>query len=317
MFNTWAGAFFNPGGGEVQLRMTLDHLRRAGFQISLYDQWSPQRDFDIFHQFSIQYGVEYPMVEYRNIGKKIALSTILWAEYPKDSEAYRYLHHVLNLADILFTNSNAESAKISRAFDVEISKFHRTVNGVSEEFLDTRTSADFRQRFSIDGDFILTVANVDRRKNTHALVDACRRIGKPLVSIGHVRDPEYFAGFGNSSSGFRHVGPISDISLLKSAYQQASVFALPSLCETPGLAALEAASQGCRIAVTTEGSAGEYFGDHATYVSPFDIDDISRGIDSELGRPRDKQALIDHIRTRYTWSHASREVAAGYAKLYR
>lgn len=316
VFNTWSGAFFNPGGGEVQLNCTRQALQDLDLQVELYNQWAPQRDLDIFHQFSIQHGVEYPMIEYRNLGKKIALSTILWVEFPKGSEAYKYLHRILNLADILFTNSDLESTKLSRAFDVDLQKFHKTVNGISDAYLTTQTAKDFRQCYRIEGDFILTVANIDRRKNTHSLIKACEMLNKQLISIGHIRDPEYFREFQSSSKNFKHLGPITDTELLKSAYQEASLFALPSLCETPGIAALEAASQGSKILITTEGAAPEYFGEFADYVSPWDLTSIISGLETALSRPRNKLAIIENVQSNYTWSQTARQVQSGYSKIF-
>ncbi|RYZ77737.1 MAG: hypothetical protein EOP06_30175, partial [Proteobacteria bacterium] len=226
IFNSWSGAFFNPGGGEVQLSETRKHLLRRGVPVDLYDQWKPQREVDIFHQFSIVPGVGYPMAEYRTLGKRIALSTILWAEYPVGHPERERISEILNLAHILFTNSVAESQKIARAFDVPLTKFHETRNGISEEYLNLDTNSDFKNLYNVVGDFILSVANIDQRKNTRMLIQACREIGKKLVLVGEVRDPAFFKEIQNESGeSFYYVGPVRDISILKSAFQQASLFA--------------------------------------------------------------------------------------------
>ncbi len=315
VFNTWSGAFFNPGGGEVQLLNTKRHLETAGVSVSLYDQWNPSKTCDIFHQFSIQSGVELPMREYKNLGKKIALSTILWADFPEKGGLYYRIKEIFDLADILLTNSDRESEKLSKDFEIELSKFHKTRNSISEEFLNTDTQRDFRKNYSIQGDFILSLANIDRRKNTHALSQACLNLNLPLVLIGHIRDQIYFDEFKGKNPLLKYVGPLSDSTLIKSALQQCSVYALPSICETPGIAALEAASQGAKIVITDQGPTEEYFKDMVTYVNPFLIDSITQGIDKELKLDRNPQMLKNHVISNYTWDQTARDVIHGYQKI--
>lgn len=316
LFNSWSGAFFNPGGGEVQLSETRKHLLRKGVEVDLYDQWTPQREFDIFHQFSLAPGVNYPVGEYRTLGKRIALSTILWAEFPVGHPERERIREILNLADILFTNSNAESVKLARAFDIQVSKFHKTRNGISDEYLNSETNADFRGQHKITRDFILSVANIDRRKNTKMLIQACRELDKSLVLVGEIRDPVYFREIQTECKGnYVHVGAIREIPLLKSAFQQAALFALPSYCETPGIAALEAGSQGCKIAITAEGCAEEYFGSYATYINPFEATLIVEGLDRELKTSRNKTEIAGHIRKNFSWSQTADDVIEGYDKL--
>jgi len=315
LFNTWTGAFFNPGGGEVQLLQTRLHLQKAGAQVSLFDLWKPQHDFEIFHQFSIQAGVEYPMREYRQLGKKIALSPILWTDFLQKDAFYYRIRELFELSDILLTNSDAESKKLAHDFELDLRKFHKTRNGISEDFLDTCTDKDFRTQFKLPDEFILSVANIDRRKNTLSLIQACAEIGKTLVLIGHIRDPIYFQECRNKNSDFLFLGPITDVSVLKSAFQQCSIYALPSLCETPGIAALEAASQGAKVVITREGPTEEYFGNLVTYVDPLDLTSIRDGINKELKATRNKDQLISHIVSHYTWDKTAEDVLNGYQKI--
>jgi glycosyltransferase involved in cell wall biosynthesis len=316
VFNTWAGAFFNPGGGETQLMETRRHLECKGISVELYDQWKPQRNVEIFHQFSIVPGVEYAMAEYRALNIPIALSTILWVDLPKGNRERERILEILKLADILFTNSTSESELLSRVFEIDRNRFHETRNSVADDYLNQKTTADFRSKFSIDGEFVLSVANIDRRKNTKSLVEACRRLNKTLILVGETRDIPYFKEI-ELSEGVRCIGAIRDVNLLKSAYQQASVYALPSLCETPGIAALEAASQGCPIAITSEGSARDYFGDAVTYVDPLDIESIAQGIALEIYAKRDTSQLAERICKQFSWTQTAEDVLNGYQKVLR
>lgn len=314
LFNTWSGAFFNVGGGEVQLQKSREYLEKLDCIVDLYDMWSPQKNFDVFHQFSIEYGVEHAVRNYKSLGCKIALSPIMWTVPQKDEFYYHHINNLFLNADVILTNSDLESNKLAEAFEIDINKFHKTRNSIADDYRTFETNSDFREKFSISGDFVLTVANIDTRKNTHNLIMACAESGLQLVSIGQVRDIPYFESFKGQYSNFKHVGGITDVELLKSAYQQCQLFALPSLCETPGIAALEAASQGAKIVITKEGAAPEYFKDMVTYVDPCSLEDIVQGLNLELNLERNdllRQYIIDN----YTWDKTALDIVAGYSKI--
>ena len=70
LFNTCFSAFFQKGGGEIQLLKSKEALEKLGHTVSLYNHWQPQTDFEIFHQFSIESGVEQVVRKYKEMGKK-------------------------------------------------------------------------------------------------------------------------------------------------------------------------------------------------------------------------------------------------------
>ena len=207
-----------------------------------------------------------------------------------------------------------ESRRLSEAYEISLGKFHETRNSIADEYRTTMTNADFRKTFSIEGEFVLTVANIDTRKNTHNLIKACAELGLELISVGRIRDASYFESFRDRYHNFRHLGSIADIELLKSAYQQCLLFALPSLCETPGIAALEAASQGSKIVITEKGAAPEYFENMVTYVDPGSLDEITKGIKHEIMSDRD-DSLSRYVVDKYTWDKTAQDIIDGYNKI--
>lgn len=314
VFNTWNAAFFHPGGGEIQLLNSKKYLEQKGYQIDFYNPWQPQKDIQILHQFSIQSGVEQVINAYRNLGKKIALSTIFWAEMDQTHPLFLQIQSVLNRADILLSNSDAESTKLAQIFDLDFSKFQKTRNSITEDYLNKKTKADFKKIYNIKDDFILSVANVEPRKNLHSLIMACEKLKIQIVSIGYIKDKDYYQTFLAHSLYFKQIGPISDIDILKSAYQQTLLFAMPSICETPGIAALEAASQGSKIVITTEGCTKEYFKGYATYVSPWSPEDIEKGIQRELSLNRNDD-LEKYVIENYTWDKTADDIVLGYNRI--
>jgi glycosyltransferase involved in cell wall biosynthesis len=103
----------------------------------------------------------------------------------------------------------------------------------------------------------------------------------------------------------------NDSPLLESAYAACRVFALPSIFETPGIAALEAAVAGAGIVITPFGGTRDYFADEAIYVEPESTESIRSGLQRALaqGRPT---GLGERIADEYAWER----VAARTAEIY-
>jgi glycosyltransferase involved in cell wall biosynthesis len=166
------------------------------------------------------------------------------------------------------------------------------------------------------GDFLLTVGNIEPRKNQLGLIRAARQTGTRLVVLGRARDEAYAAACrAEAGSDVNFPGALAhDDPLLRSAYAACAAFCLPSTLETPGLAALEAAAAGARLVITREGSTCEYFGDDAVYVDPASVDDIAGGIETALGQAPGS-ALRERIASQFTWDRVVGPLATLYEGL--
>lgn len=325
VFNTWSGAFFHPGGGEVQLVNTQKALEGFGYKVDRFDQWNPQKDLDIYHQFSIQHGTHFVMQEYKNLGKKIALAPILWHKFTKDHPWYDHILNLLNLSDVIFTNSDAESEKLLEDFDVPREKFHKTRNAITSDYTQLSDYGKALDKFRLPRDYVLSVANIDTRKNTARLIHSCVELNLPLVLVGAVRDQDYFRSLNlDQNANIKFLGPVYDPQDIRNLMRDCSIFALPSLCETPGISALEAAAQGAEVVITSEGCAQEYFADHAFYVEPLEVDSIAYGLILASKRFKERISLdrhqvnrqqIDFICHNYTWDKTAEDIISGYKKI--
>ena len=101
---------------------------------------------------------------------------------------------------------------------------------------------------------------------------------------------------------------------MKSAYKACRVFALPSFCETPGLAALEAASQGASIVITQEGAAPEYLPD-AIFTNPYDNEDLIEAITKGWEREPNLKECNELV-SNFSWENTAKDIALGYEKLF-
>lgn len=283
LFATYPMAFHTPGGGEVQLLAYKRYLEAAGLEITLFNPWQPEfLRHDLVHFFSCVGGSSHFCEFVKKLGLPLVVSSSLWIteatrhEYPMDEIRFQ-----LGLADRIVTNSSMESQTLASVTALPIDRFRVVYNGVDPEFYEPADPTLFRQEFSIHEPFVLNVGNIEPRKNQLRLVEAMKAFPeRPLVLIGHTRDPAYLQQIlRHGGPQVRFLGPLPhDSAILRSAFAACSLFALPSALETPGLAALEACAQRAALLLTEVGSCREYFEDRAVYVDPFSVKSIQSGI---------------------------------------
>jgi len=317
LFNTYPVAFGCPGGGEIQLLKCRGALESLGIEVLLFDPWKPQFEaVDLVHYFSVQ-GGSMNFCDYaKRIGLPLVISPVLWltaenrARFPLGE-----IRDLLHLCDRILPNSQAEAEQLAAEFDLQPDKFSWVPNGVDPEFGVPADPAAFRTRYGVEGRFLLNVANIEPRKNQRMLATVARQMDLDLVLLGHARNPDYLAEcLAAGGPRVRHAGHLDHADpLLKSAYRACEVFVLPSLLETPGLAALEAAAQGAKLVVTEVGCTREYFEDWARYVDPTDEADLRQGI-AEQWAAAPQPRVREHVLANFTWTEAGRSLVAAYTR---
>ena len=330
-------AFQSPGGGENQLIQTSRHLQDLGVEVRPFSPWTDRiANSRLLHLFGMsREGLELARVA-KAKGVPVALSPICWFEpgallalapnRPRAAldlakwAARRVLprlpdwrRELLKLSDAILPNSRAEASQLVALFGADRRKIHVVPNGVDPRFASSKAGL-FRERFG-DRDFVLYVGRIEPRKNVLGLIRAARKAGLPLVAIGSpVAGHESYHDCCRSEGGasvtwidrLDHADP-----LLGSAMAAARVFALPSWFETPGLAALEAASAGCRVVITPYGCTREYFGDSAEYARPNHEHEIVDALKRAWDRPA-KSALS--LRA-FSWAKAAFATKEAYDRI--
>ena len=272
-------AFHTPGGGEIQLLAYKNYLESQGIEVTFFDPWSPCfLEHDIVHYFSCLSG-SFPICNFiKQLGLPLVITSSLWiTEDTKHLYPIDEIRMQLDLADKIISNSDMECDALAKVLGLPRENFVTVYNGVKDIFSKKIDDDIFIKEFNIKKPFILNVGNIERRKNQLNLVQAMKSFPDyNLVLIGHVRDQSYFDQV-QSIGGKQviYIGSLpQDSILLLSAYKECSTFCLPSTLETPGLAALEAKSAQCSIAITAEGSTREYFNDSVAYLDPLNINSI-------------------------------------------
>jgi glycosyltransferase involved in cell wall biosynthesis len=308
-------AFHTPGGGEVQLLKYKEYLEKKGLHVDLMDMWNPNfKKYDVFHFFSSISGSNHLCNFVKRLNIPVVISSSLWiTEETKNQYPCDQIKAHLDLANKIVTNSMAESKELSKVLDIGIDKFEHIYNGVDKDFSKNVDPRIFRKKYGIWDPFLLNVGNIEPRKNQFLLAEAARIINRKLILIGHIRDYNYANHLFASYPEVRYLGPLPHNNLLVAAYKACDVFCLPSMLETPGLAAIEAATVGTKLSVTEVGSAREYFGDYASYINPSSLDSI---VESILGQMRSTHNSISNFEyNNFYWENVVEKLSGVYKTL--
>ena len=320
---TFPWAYFTPGGGEIQIEKLFEELKLKNIEVEKFNQWIPQKEFEIFHFFSC-IGGSFDFCNYlKNINKKLLISSSLWITRDKVSEyPLEAIINQLRLADFIIVNSTMEKNILSDVTGIN-SQFFRVVhNGFDEKLLLYRNKiveppANIPQEWL--GKYILCLANIEKRKNQNKLVMAARKLNKKLILVGNIRDYKYYDSLKikDDDKNVIFCGHVNQKSKqFISLFKYSSCFVLPSKLETPGLAALEAAALGVPLIVTDEGSPKEYFGQIGSYYNGKvgNTDDLCDLIDCVIKTPQLGIVDLDQIK-QFTWSKCAEEQINIYKEL--
>lgn len=171
-------------------------------------------------------------------------------------------------------------------------------------------------------DYVLYPAFFSPRKNQLGFIRAMRRQDIPVIFMGGpvgTDDGHRYWELCKREAPRHHfmLGTVPYRSpLFYSLLRKARVCCLASSCETPGLAALEAAMMGARVAITREGGADEYLGDCAEYFSPLLAHQIRSAVERAVRRGRD-ETQRDRLLKYFTWESVAGCTAASYLQYDR
>jgi glycosyltransferase involved in cell wall biosynthesis len=333
---TYQSVLLLQGGPRTQILETQRWLRERGAEVQLFESW---KDFspdsvDLVHLFGANIGTYHLARELHKLGIPLVVTPIFYTRHantvvrmvsgfagamksvaPGFWTDYGLVREICGWARAVLPNTGREKDLMIHGMGIDSKKVSVVPNGVDERFF----SADpqlFREKYGIS-DFVLNVGHIGpERKNVLRLIQALERINVPSVIIGRKENNAYTSACLERAKTNQRLMILdslaNDSPLLASAYAACDVFVLPSLFETPGIAALEAALAGAKIVITKYGGTEDYFGDKAAYVEPTSVEMIHHGIATALNAPKDG-TLRTIVRDRFLWSH----VADQYLEVYR
>ena len=326
------------GGPNTQIRGTMKSMAKHGIEVTFFDPWKAfkKQDCDLFHLFAANIGTYHLAREIHSLGIPMVVSPIIYGNH-----SHSFVRRSLAFSEILgklgrglwsdygitaeicswakkaLPNTQAEADLLHKGLGVSKSKILVVPNGVDERFANGDRSL-FKKKYGLDN-FILNVGHIGhQRKNVLALINALGQIDHPAVIIGRIIKGEYGDACVREAGKYKHIllidGLDNSSELLASAYAACDVFVLPSMFETPGIAALEAALAGAKIVITPYGGTREYFQNMATYVEPDSVKSIRDGITKALNEPR-TSLLGDHIQREYLWTRIAEKTAQVYREV--
>lgn len=333
---TYPAILITPGGPTHVLFALEREFKKLGIQAILFNPWEAGFQFnkdDIFHLFvadvrnyafakmlnktAIKYMVSpiffsghspFLIKSYRTLE---GISRIILKGLYSD---YSMVKMVCNNAELVLPNTKAEANLLVKGLGVDKKRIRIMYNGVDEKFLHADPSL-FEKKYGVK-DFVLNVGHIgSERKNTLALIKALHKIDHPAVIITDFFANELTETCLKEARKNKNLLILDKIPhndpLLASAYAACHTFVLPSMFETPGIAAMEAALAGANVVITPYGGTKEYFEDMAEYVNVRSIESIRKAIVNSLNKKPDER-LREHIKKNFLWSDIARETLGIY-----
>ena len=326
------------GGVRMQAIKTAEELERLGISVDYFNPWKKTDPsvYDIAHIFLAGNETISIAQRLKNSNCQIVVSPVFFTRRTAgvirqtmklESVAekivtglftdYSIKAKVCKAADMVLPNTKSEARLIKDGFGISDSQITVVPNGVDIRFADA-TPDLFESTYDIRN-FTLFVGDCSApRKNVQSLLEQHTTEDQALVLIGKFDESDYSESclkIIESRDNVLHLGHIDNNDpILASAYAAADVFTLPSQFETPGIAALEAALAGCKIAVTKVGGTQEVFGDEAEYIEPENDSSIMAAIRQAHKKPK-TDLLEKRILENYTWAKVAQKTLHCYQKL--
>jgi glycosyltransferase involved in cell wall biosynthesis len=312
-------------GIKIQAQTWGEELKRQGHNVTYVSPWEPQvwGSFDVIHLIGYSEFIE-DLDKLCPFNSKIVFSPII------DSKQNLFLYRLMSYWGCSKLRLKSINYSIRRAkpyirrWYVRSEFEYQYVNrayGVSPQQI-TIIPLSYRitppvQSFT-KKNYCLHVSKLtDSRKNVLRLVKAAQKYNFKLVLAGSISSEADFQPIKqviDSCSNISYLGRVSDEKLI-SLYQEAKVFALPSINEGVGLVAVEAAACGCDIVVTKIGGPKEYYHDLAYVVDPFSIDDIGKNIMRALESVEYQPKLRDNIIKQYSLDTCIQQLVDSYRSM--
>jgi glycosyltransferase involved in cell wall biosynthesis len=313
-----------PGLIPARIRTRLvaaNPFLRLGFDLS----WKVRQDRpDLLHvQYTAPLGCPVPVV--------VTVHDVSFLEHPEYFSPGRArqlqwsVRRTVRRAAKVLTVSEFSRNSILRAYgDLDEEKVIVIPNAAATEFRpvsrDAATAA-VRARFGIRRPYVLSVGDLQPRKNQIGLIEAFSRLVRAYPQIKHdlvlagkatwfaprIREAASASGV---SDRIRFTGFVSDADLLQ-LYNASDLFVFPSYYEGFGLPVLEAMACGRAVVCSDTTALPEVVDGAAILFDPYAVDQIARAVadlllDSEL-RAR-MERLGSHRAAHFSWQKTAQKV---------
>jgi glycosyltransferase involved in cell wall biosynthesis len=258
---------------------------------------------------------------------------LLFPQYLPNRLAARYARFMMGQAvkrsAVVLTVSEASRKDILRFYPGTDPERIRVVpNAIDPEIVEDpgpEEAARVKERYQIQGRYILYAGNIKPHKNLERLIQAFgilkRRAGHEDLKLLIIGDE--INRYGSLRRCVESTGVRQDVRFfgfvpdrtLAVLYRLASVFAFPSLYEGFGLPPLEAMACGTPVVTSRISSLPEVVDDAALLVDPYDVEEIAAALGRVLVDQDLRDALLAKGRKRaclFSWQRSVQAILAIY-----
>jgi glycosyltransferase involved in cell wall biosynthesis len=281
--------------------------------------------------------VQYTGPVFCNVPLVVSLHDVSYLEHPQYFTTFRAkqlrftVNRTVKTAAAVLTPSEFSRRSILRHYDLDPSRVVAVPNGVSSQFrpIDRQVSASvIEKKFGLRGPFVLTVGDLQPRKNHMGLLKAFDemlqahpQLPQDLVFVGKETwySKELHRAVERSSVRGRvhFTGFVEDTDLVH-FYRACDLFCFPSFYEGFGLPILEAMACGCAVACSNTtampevaNAAGILFDPHSTPEMVRAMSDVL--LDQELRMRLERLGL--HRANLFSWEKAAARTLDVYTRV--
>jgi glycosyltransferase involved in cell wall biosynthesis len=234
---------------------------------------------------------------------------------------------LLNRADFIVAVSENTKHDLMELLNIPKEKIRVIYSGNNchASVITQETITAFLNKQNLKNGFILSVGNIEPRKNISGLIIAYNQLRDKSPEIKHQlvlagakgwKHKKIFADWNKSpyKEDIKFLGYI-DNQQKEMLYSSASVFVYPSFYEGFGFPPLEAMEFGLPVVSSNVSSLPEVLGGAALLINPFKSAEIAEAIEIVITQPNVRNELIEKGKQRaelFTWEKASQE----YLKLF-
>ena len=243
--------------------------------------------------------------------------------YSQIDQAVRRADHIIAVSH----TTRQDTIRLLGASEHKISVIYEAANPIYRPISDPEPLRRVREKYGIEGDFILFVSTIEPRKNIPMLLDAYRQLldnYKQTVKLVIAGQPgwlfkDVFARVGdlrlNDRVLFLGRVPVED---LLGLYNTARMLGHPAFYEGFGLPPLEAMACGTPVVVSNVSALPEIVGDAGLLVDPEDVAGLTVAMWRVLADESLRQDMIAKGLKRaalFSWERAAQETMVVYRQL--
>ncbi len=306
---------------------TSNRIKRIIFENFKLANYYRQNYYHLYHSpgYVLPYFWNHPSV--------VTIHDLITLDYPelcqKESALYfnLFFPNSIKKATKIIAVSNKVRDEIVNRFEILPNNIEVIYHGIDDSFKKVQ-SVDIlnriRNKYKLPQQFILFVGNIEPKKNLERLIEAFNQLKihkalkHKLVVVGK-NGWKYKSMYKliqklNIGSEILFTGyvPQEDLSGI---YSLADLFVFPSLCEGFGIPPLEAMACETPVLVSNMGALPEITGGNCLQVSPYQIDDIAKGIYTLLMDKNLRKSTIENSKKwvkNFSWERAASQTMKVY-----